>query len=74
MMVKVLQTVKQHVAEHPKLKRLHLKNEEDSNLYSIFPVTTVLDKEHVIPDFDSNGMYFFVGKHMFFHNLISITT
>lgn len=65
LMVKVMQTVKQHVAEHPKLKRLHLKNEEDGNLYSIFSTTTVLDKEHIIPDFDSNGMYFFVGKHMF---------
>jgi hypothetical protein len=64
--VKALTTVSTTVAEHAKMNRIHLKAEAPGRRYGIFPATTILEKEHVIPDFSSNGRCFFVGKYMFF--------
>ena len=60
-------TNKQKIIQHPRLKRTWLKHEKGSNKYGIIDATTIiLDKEHIIPDFDSNGCHCFVAKFMFF--------
>lgn len=66
LLVKNMTPVKRDAPVHPKMKRLHLKYEMPDRLYSIFSASSILDKEHVIPDFKANGNCFFVGKNMFF--------
>ena len=65
-MVKLFKTVSTTVVEHAKMNRIHVKAEAPFRRYGIFPATSILDKEHVLPDFSSNGKCFFVGKYMFF--------
>ena len=71
-MVKALTTVSTTVAEHAKMNRIHLNAEAPGCLYGIFPATTILDKEHVIPDFSSNGRCFLWGNTCSFGLLLQI--
>ena len=66
LMVKLLTNVSTNVVEHAKMNRIHLKPESLGHRYGIFPANTILDKEHIIPDFTSNGRCLFVAKYMFF--------
>ena len=66
LMVKLLTNVSTNVVEHAKMNRIHLKPESLGRRYGIFPANTILDKEHIIPDFTSNGRCLFVAKCMFF--------
>jgi hypothetical protein len=61
-MVKLFKTVSTTVVEHAKMNRIHEKAEAPFRRYGIFPATSILDKEHVLPDFSSSGKCFFVGN------------
>jgi hypothetical protein len=66
LIVKLLTNVYTTVVEHAKMNRIHLKPESLGRRYAIFPANTILEKEHIIPDFTSNGRCLFVAKYMFF--------
>jgi hypothetical protein len=65
--VKHMKTVSQKNALHPRMQRIWLKQDSDDQ-YGIIDAESVLDKEHIIPDFDSplHNERFFVGRFMFF--------
>ena len=66
MFLKYFRPVNSRLACHPKMKRIWLKEEVMPNTYACVPLTTIIDKEHILSDFDSNGMHFFVSNFLFF--------
>jgi hypothetical protein len=66
LVVKNFKPVSRDYNLHPKMKRIWLKEDSGEKQYSCFGADTVLDKEHLLPDFDSSQNYCFVGKYLFF--------